>query len=43
MEEMWWVEEASELVQCHSKAGQDWNSLAAIGNACEEHSFGGEE
>lgn len=36
MEEMWYVEEAGDLVQCHSMAGKDWNSLTAMGNTCEE-------
>ena len=40
MEETWRVEEGGKLVQCHLVAGQEWNSLAAVGNTCEERSFG---
>lgn len=31
---------AGELVQCFPVAGQEWNSLAASGNNCEDQSFG---
>lgn len=39
MEEMWRVEKAGGLVQCHPMAGQAWKSSTAMAITCEEWSF----